>query len=64
MLQPTDQIDLFVWGLMGTDNSVAQEAEEEEIDGYQVFACGDFFPQLYFWGLPFICPIWEFLSPY
>lgn len=31
---------------MGTDNSVAQEAEEEEIDGYQVFACGDFFPQL------------------
>lgn len=46
MLQPTDWIDLFVWGLMGTDNSVAQEAEEEEIDGYQVFALGDFFPQV------------------
>ena len=33
---------------MGTDNSVAQEAEEEEIDGYQVFAFGDFFPQWFF----------------
>lgn len=37
MLQPTDWIDLSVGGLMGTDNSVAQEVEEEKIDGYQGF---------------------------
>lgn len=33
---------------MGTDNSVGQQAKEEEIDEYQGFALGDFFPQWFF----------------
>lgn len=43
-----DRIDLFVWGLMGTDNSAAQEVEEEEIDVYQGFALGYFAPHCFF----------------
>lgn len=33
---------------MGTDNSAAQEAEEEEIDVYQGFALGYFAPHCFF----------------
>lgn len=42
MLPPADWRDVFVRGLMETDNSVAQEAEEEETDGYQRFGLGFF----------------------
>jgi len=55
MLQPTDRIDLLVWGLIGTDNSLAQEAEEEEIDGYEVFALGDFSPSVVLCCISEVC---------